>query len=99
MKLTDYGGLTRLPSFATFVYGCPASETHKLPIGAVFDVISTPATFAAIGTRAKTWHKTRFKVVMSEVRGKACRMVEEMATRELTAEEIAHHQKLLQEAV
>lgn len=97
MRLTDYGGLSRSPSFATFVYGCPVNETHKLPIGAQFDVIYSPSKLAAINTPAIIWHKTRFLVVMSEIRKKPCRMLQVVATRPLTAEEIEHHQKLLQE--
>lgn len=95
MTALTYSGLSRCPSFTVFYYGCPANESHLLPVGAVFDCVYTPATFAAISTRAATYHKTRFKVVMSEVRGKPCRMVEEVASRELTVEEIEHHKNLL----
>lgn len=97
MTALPYTGLSRSPSFTSFYYGCPVNPSaYKLPIGAIFDVVSAPATFAAVGTRAKTWHKTRFKVIETEVRKVKCRMLEEVASRELTPEEIEHHQKLLE---
>lgn len=92
-----YGGLSRSPSFTVFYYGASPETAHLLPLGAIMDCVYTPATFAAIETTAATWHKVRYKRILSEVRGKPCKMWEKVAERPLVTDEIEYHQKLLDE--
>lgn len=91
----QYGGCSIGQSFSTFYYGCKWNEAYRLPVGAIYDVVYSPAAFAPAGTPERRWRKVRFRVVMTTHRGLPARMIEEVAKRDLTKEEIAHHKKLL----
>ena len=66
---------------------------EELPVGYVFDVVY-PAMNTPTGVRCN-WHKTRFKVAMVEWRGDMQRMYISQDSRDLTPDEIAQYQRLL----
>jgi hypothetical protein len=76
-----------------FYYGVKAGESHLLPVGSIFDVVSSPSQFSPLFNQ---WRITRFQVRMCRFRAHAPleRGYAEVKKRPLTEEEAAHFQAL-----
>lgn len=95
-EITDVRLFPGKPGFnpsIDFYYGAKASETHLLPVGSVFDVVSSPSQFSPLFNQ---WRITRFQVRMCRFRAHAPleRGYVEVRQRPLTEEEAAHFQTL-----